>query len=63
MLSFLWDGATDSIINRYESEMGQMFGALERLGMEPYFINKDELLAGDWQDYQAIILPRNPEDV
>lgn len=58
-IAFLWDDAVDSIINRYQVEMGQLFGGLKRLGFNPGFINEDELLNGDYLDYKAIVLPRN----
>ena len=58
-LVFLWEDATDTIYNRYVAEMKGLFGALERLGFEPNFINKEELLNGGYKNFKAIILPRN----
>jgi hypothetical protein len=58
-IAFLWTAANDSQYNRYECEMQQIAGALERLGYEPYFINLEELAAGAYTNYKAIILPRN----
>lgn len=58
-IAFLWTAANDSQYNRYECEMQQMAGALERLGYEPGFMNLEELGAGDWTNYRVIVLPRN----
>ena len=58
-IAFLWTPANDSQYNRYECEMQQMAGALERLGYEPGFLNLDELGAGAYTNNKVIILPRN----
>lgn len=58
-IAFLWDDAVDTIVNRYEAEMKELYGTLERLGYEPTFINDKELLDGLYIDYKAIVLPRN----
>jgi outer membrane protein assembly factor BamB len=58
-VAFYWTEATDSMYNRYECEMQQLYGALERIGLEPAFINREQLLAGEYRKYKAIILPRN----
>jgi hypothetical protein len=58
-VAFYWTEAVDSMYNRYEVNMQQLYGPLERLGLEPAFINREELLAGEYINYQAIILPRN----
>ena len=58
-IGFLWTAANDSQYNRYECEMQQIAGAMERLGYEPYFINLDDLAAGGYTNYKAIVLPRN----
>ncbi len=58
-VAFLWTDAVDSMYNRYECNMQQIYGPLERLGLEPTFINYRQLLAGEYQKYKAIILPRN----
>lgn len=58
-IAFLWDDAVDTIVNRYQAEMKELYGTLERLGYEPYFINDGELLDGVYLDYDAIVLPRN----
>lgn len=58
-VAFLWTDANDSQYNRYECEMQQMAGALERLGYEPGFMNLNELGAGAYTNYKVIILPRN----
>ena len=58
-IAFLWTAANDSQYNRYECEMQQIAGALERLGYEPYFMNLEDLAAGAYTNYKAVILPRN----
>jgi len=58
-IAFLWTAANDSQYNRYECEMQQIAGALERLGYEPNFMNLDDLAAGAHTNFKAIILPRN----
>lgn len=58
-IAFLWTTANDSQYNRYECEMQQTAGALERLGYEPYFMNVDDLAAGAYTNYKVVILPRN----
>ncbi|HEY8241347.1 MAG TPA: beta-galactosidase, partial [Kiritimatiellia bacterium] len=58
-IAFLWTDAADSQYNRYECEMQQIAGALERIGYEPNFLNLAELGAGTYTNYKAIILPRN----
>ena len=58
-VAFLWTDANDSQYNRYECEMQQMAGALERLGYEPGFINLAELGAGSYTNFKVVILPRN----
>jgi hypothetical protein len=58
-IAFLWTAANDSQYNRYECEMQQIAGALERLGYEPYFLNLDDLASGVYTNYKLIILPRN----
>ena len=54
---FLWTAANDSQYNRYECEMQQMAGALERLGYEPNFINLNDLASGSLHELQG---PRAP---
>ncbi len=58
-IAFLWTDANDSQYNRYECEMQQTAGALERLGFAPYFIDLQDLAAGAYTNYRAVILPRN----
>ena len=58
-VAFLWTAANDSQYNRYECEMQQEAGALERLGYEPWFINLEDLGNGAYTNYKAIFLPRN----
>jgi len=58
-IAFLWTDANDSQYNRYECEMQQIAGALERLGYEPYFMDLNDMAAGDYLNYKLIILPRN----
>ena len=58
-IAFLWTAANDSQYNRYECEMQQIAGALERLGYEPYFMNLNDLAAGAYTNYKVVILPRN----
>ncbi|MBN1270402.1 MAG: putative Ig domain-containing protein, partial [Kiritimatiellae bacterium] len=58
-IAFLWTAAVDSQYNRYECEMQQIAGALERLGFEPNFMNLDDLAAGAHTNYDVVILPRN----
>jgi glycosyl hydrolase family 42 (putative beta-galactosidase) len=58
-IAFLWTGANDSQYNRYEAEMQQIAGTLERLGFEPNFIDLDDLAQGAFQNYRVLILPRN----
>ncbi|HPG00553.1 MAG TPA: beta-galactosidase, partial [Kiritimatiellia bacterium] len=58
-IAFLWTAANDSQYNRYECEMQQVAGALERLGYEPNFIDLNELGAGVFTNYRVVILPRN----
>ncbi|MFH0879472.1 MAG: hypothetical protein V2A34_07135 [Lentisphaerota bacterium] len=58
-IAFLWTAANDSQYNRYECEMQQISGALERRGYEPYFINLNDLATGGYTNYKVIILPRN----
>ncbi len=58
-IAFLWTDANDSQHNRYECEMQQVAGALERLGYEPNFINLQELADGVYSNYDLLILPRN----
>ncbi len=58
-IAFLWTDAVDSQHNRYECEMQQIAGALERVGYEPGFIGLDELGSGAYTNYKVIILPRN----
>jgi hypothetical protein len=58
-IGFLWTDAVDSQYNRYECEMQQIAGALERIGYEPNFLNLAELGAGTYTNFKVIILPRN----
>lgn len=58
-IAFLWTDATDSIVNRYEAEMAGLYGVLERLGFEPTFVNREELISGEFKRYKAVVLPRN----
>ncbi len=58
-IGFLWTAANDSQYNRYECEMQQIAGALERLGYEPNFLNLDDLGSGSYTNFKVIILPRN----
>ncbi|MDD2236707.1 MAG: beta-galactosidase, partial [Kiritimatiellae bacterium] len=58
-IGFLWTAANDSQYNRYECEMQQMAGALERLGYEPGFLDMDDLADGSYTNFKVIILPRN----
>ena len=58
-VAFLWTAANDSQYNRYECEMQQIAGTLERLGYEPWFMDLEDLAAGAYTNYRAIILPRN----
>ncbi|HPG00036.1 MAG TPA: beta-galactosidase [Kiritimatiellia bacterium] len=58
-VAFLWTAAADSQYNRYECEMQQVAGALERLGYEPNFMNLQDLASGAYTNFRAIILPRN----
>ncbi|MFH0879889.1 MAG: beta-galactosidase, partial [Lentisphaerota bacterium] len=58
-IAFLWTDANDSQYNRYECEMQQIAGALERLGYEPNFLDLNDLAAGVYTNYKLIILPRN----
>ncbi len=58
-IAFLWTAANDSQYNRYECEMQQIAGAMERLGFAPYFINLNELASGVFTNYKAIVLPLN----
>ena len=47
-VAFYWSDATDQIYNRYEVNMQQLYGPLERIGLEPGFINRDELLTSKY---------------
>jgi hypothetical protein len=58
-IAFLWTAAVDSQYNRYECEMQQIAGALERLGYEPNFMDLQELADGAYTNYGVVILPRN----
>ncbi len=58
-IAFLWTAAADSQYNRYECEMQQIAGALERLGFEPNFMDLQDLAGGAYTNYKAVILPRN----
>jgi len=59
-IAFLWVDATDSQYIRFENEMQQEAGALERLGYEPNFImSLNELAAGAYTNFRVLILPRN----
>ncbi|MFH1778908.1 MAG: beta-galactosidase [Candidatus Omnitrophota bacterium] len=58
-VAFYWTEAVDQMYNRYECNMQQIYGPLERLGLEPTFMNREQLLAGEYTKYKAIILPRN----
>jgi hypothetical protein len=58
-IAFLWTPANHSQYNRYECEMQQIAGALERLGFEPNFMDLNELAAGGYTNYEVVILPRN----
>jgi hypothetical protein len=58
-IGFLWTDAADSQHNRYECEMQQIAGALERIGYEPNFLNLAELGDGTYTNFKVIILPRN----
>ncbi len=58
-IAFLWTAANDSQYNRYECEMQQIAGALERLGYEPNFLDLNDLGSGAYTNYKVIILPRN----
>ncbi|MBN1268995.1 MAG: beta-galactosidase [Kiritimatiellae bacterium] len=58
-IAFLWTAANDSQYNRYECEMQQIAGGLERLGYEPNFMDLNDLAAGAYTNFKAVILPRN----
>jgi outer membrane protein assembly factor BamB len=58
-IAFLWTAANDSQYNRYECEMQQMAGALERAGFEPNFINLNDLASGAYTNFKVVVLPRN----
>ncbi len=58
-IAFLWTAANDSQYNRYECEMQQVAGALERLGYEPFFLNLNDLGNNVFTNYKVLILPRN----
>jgi hypothetical protein len=58
-IAFLWTAAADSQYNRYECEMQQICGALERLGYEPNFLDLADMGARAFTNYRVIILPRN----
>jgi hypothetical protein len=58
-VAFLWTAANDSQYNRYECEMQQIAGALERLGYEPWFMDLQDLADGAYTNYKAVFLPRN----
>lgn len=58
-VAFYWSEATDQMYNRYECNMQQIFGPLERLGLDPTFISREQLFAGEYRKYKAIIFPRN----
>ncbi len=58
-IAFLWTSANDSQYNRYECEMQQVAGALERLGFEPNFMNLEDLANHQHTNYLAVFLPRN----
>ena len=47
-VAFYWSDATDGMYNRYECNMQQIFGPLERLGLEPTFLNRTELLTSKY---------------
>ena len=58
-IGFLWTAANDSQYNRYECEMQQFAGALERLGFEPNFVFLDDLASGSYTNVKVLCLPRN----
>lgn len=59
-IAFLWPDSVDSQFVRYEVEMLQNGGALERLGYEPNFIlSLEELASGAYTNYGLVVLPRN----
>ena len=58
-IAFLWTDAVDSQYNRYECEMQQIAGALERIGYEPNFMSLQDLADGAYTNYKVVILPRN----
>lgn len=58
-VAFLWTSANDSQYNRYEAEMQQIAGALERLGYEPGFIDIHDLASGAFSNFRVLFLPRN----
>ncbi|HEY8241748.1 MAG TPA: hypothetical protein VIH35_09890, partial [Kiritimatiellia bacterium] len=58
-IAFLWTDASDSQYNRFECEMQQIAGALERLGYEPNFLNLADLGNRQYTNFSVVILPRN----
>jgi len=59
-IAYLWLDSADSQYCRFENEMQQEAGALERLGYEPNFIlSLEELASGAYTNYGVLILPRN----
>ncbi len=58
-IGFLWTAANDSQYNRYECEMQQISGALERRGFEPNFVNLNDLANGTYTNFKVLVLPRN----
>lgn len=62
-VAFLWTSANDSQYNRFEGEMQQVAGALERHGFEPNFVDLDDLkqmaAGGSIREYRVLLLPRN----
>ncbi|OGV43413.1 MAG: hypothetical protein A2X46_13410 [Lentisphaerae bacterium GWF2_57_35] len=58
-IGFLWTAANDSQYNRYECEMQQVAGALERVGYEPNFVRLEDLASGAYTNFKVLVLPRN----
>ena len=47
-VAFLWSDATDDMYNRYEANMQHLFAPLQRVGYEPTFLSREELLTSKY---------------
>jgi hypothetical protein len=58
-IGIYWDHDVDSLTTRYIHETIGLFGAINRNGYSPSFINRKQILDGEYKKYKAIVFPRN----